>query len=44
MVAEGCMSGQECADELTKYINIDTRVSVLGHIQRGVAHLVLIEY
>ena len=35
MVAEGCMSGQECADELTKYINIDTRVSVLGHIQRG---------
>ena len=35
MVAEGCMSGQECADELSKYINIDTRVSVLGHIQRG---------
>ena len=35
MVAEGCMSGQECADELMKYINIDTRVSVLGHIQRG---------
>ena len=35
MVAEGCMSGQECADELMKYINVDTRVSVLGHIQRG---------
>lgn len=35
MVAEGCMSGQECADKLTKYINIDARVSVLGHIQRG---------
>ena len=35
MVAEGSMSGQECADELMKYINVDTRVSVLGHIQRG---------
>ncbi|PNZ71036.1 6-phosphofructokinase [Staphylococcus croceilyticus] len=35
MVAEGCMTGQECADELMKYINVDARVSVLGHIQRG---------
>lgn len=35
MVAEGCMSGEACAKELSKYINIDTRVSVLGHIQRG---------
>ena len=35
MVAEGCMSGEDCAKELTKYINVDARVSVLGHIQRG---------
>ncbi|XOW49150.1 6-phosphofructokinase [Staphylococcus haemolyticus] len=35
MVAEGSMSGQECADQLMKYINVDARVSVLGHIQRG---------
>ena len=35
MVAEGCMSGEACAQELTKYINVDARVSVLGHIQRG---------
>ena len=35
MVAEGCMSGHECAEQLTKYINVDARVSVLGHIQRG---------
>ena len=35
IVAEGCMSGQACADELLKYINVDARVSVLGHIQRG---------
>ena len=31
----GSMSGQECADQLMKYINVDARVSVLGHIQRG---------
>ncbi|EKU50203.1 6-phosphofructokinase [Staphylococcus massiliensis] len=35
IVAEGCMSGEECAQELTKYINVDARISVLGHIQRG---------
>ena len=35
MVAEGCMSGEECSKELLKYINVDARVSVLGHIQRG---------
>lgn len=35
IVAEGCMSGEACAKELTKYINVDARVSVLGHIQRG---------
>lgn len=37
MVAEGCMTGQECADQLTEYldIDIDARVSVLGHVQRG---------
>ncbi len=34
MVAEGCMSGEVCAQELTKYINVDAR-AVLGHIQRG---------
>ena len=33
--SEGSMSGQECADQLMKYINVDARVSVLGHIQRG---------
>lgn len=35
IVAEGCMTGDSCASELTKYINVDARVSVLGHIQRG---------
>ena len=35
MVAEGVMSGQDCAEELAKYIHVDGRVSVLGHIQRG---------
>ncbi|EJJ6370965.1 6-phosphofructokinase [Staphylococcus pseudintermedius] len=35
IVAEGCMTGDICASELTKYINVDARVSVLGHIQRG---------
>lgn len=29
------MTGDMCASELTKYINVDARVSVLGHIQRG---------
>ena len=32
MVAEEV---EECAEQLTKYINVDARVSVLGHIQRG---------
>ena len=35
IVMVGSMSGQECADQLMKYINVDARVSVLGHIQRG---------
>lgn len=35
VVAEGVMSGDECAEQLKKYINVDTRVSVLGHMQRG---------
>ncbi|EGQ0317949.1 6-phosphofructokinase [Staphylococcus pseudintermedius] len=35
IVAEGCMTGDMCASELTKFINVDARVSVLGHIQRG---------
>lgn len=35
IVAEGVMSAAECAEELRKYINVDTRESVLGHMQRG---------
>ncbi|GGB03225.1 6-phosphofructokinase [Macrococcus hajekii] len=35
IVAEGVMSGDHCSEELKKYINVDTRVSVLGHMQRG---------
>ena len=35
VVAEGVMSGHECGEELKKYINVDTRISVLGHMQRG---------
>lgn len=35
VVAEGVMSGNKFAEELKKVINIETRVSVLGHIQRG---------
>lgn len=31
MVAEGCMSGEVCAEELTKYINVDARVSARPH-------------
>ncbi|MFD1927148.1 6-phosphofructokinase [Sporosarcina siberiensis] len=35
VVAEGVMSANELADILKKEANIETRVSVLGHIQRG---------
>ncbi len=35
IVAEGVMSGQEFAQKLKDATNMDTRVSVLGHIQRG---------
>ena len=35
VVAEGVMSAEYCSNELAKYINIETRISVLGHIQRG---------
>lgn len=35
VVAEGVMSGTEFAEKLEKAVNIETRVSVLGHIQRG---------
>lgn len=35
IVAEGVMSAAECGEELRKYINVDTRESVLGHMQRG---------
>lgn len=35
IVAEGVMSAGECGSELRKYINVDTREIVLGHMQRG---------
>ncbi|RDI44252.1 6-phosphofructokinase [Falsibacillus pallidus] len=35
VVAEGVMSGPEFAEKLEKATNFETRVSVLGHIQRG---------
>ena len=35
VVAEGAASGQEICDYITKHTDIETRVSVLGHIQRG---------
>ncbi len=35
LVAEGCMTAQDCQKELSQYINVDNRVSVLGHVQRG---------
>lgn len=35
IVAEGVMSGSEFAAQLMEQANIETRVSVLGHIQRG---------
>lgn len=35
IVAEGVMTAEYCSVELAKYINIETRLSVLGHIQRG---------
>ncbi|MBM7703119.1 6-phosphofructokinase [Metabacillus iocasae] len=35
VVAEGVASGEEVAKQLKEAANIDTRVTVLGHIQRG---------
>jgi 6-phosphofructokinase 1 len=35
IVAEGVCSGNDFAKQLTEATNFDTRVSVLGHIQRG---------
>ncbi|RLQ97960.1 6-phosphofructokinase [Falsibacillus albus] len=35
IVAEGVMSGPEFAEKLQEATNMETRVSVLGHIQRG---------
>ncbi len=29
------MTAQDCQKELSQYINVDNRVSVLGHVQRG---------
>ncbi|KKB37605.1 6-phosphofructokinase [Bacillus thermotolerans] len=35
IVAEGVMSGNELADKVKEMTGIETRVSVLGHMQRG---------
>jgi len=35
IVAEGVMTGNDMAEIMMKHANIETRVSVLGHIQRG---------
>jgi len=35
IVAEGAAKGEEVAEYLSKRINIDVRVSLLGHMQRG---------
>lgn len=35
LVAEGVMSAEECSKLLSKELDIETRISVLGHIQRG---------
>ena len=35
VVAEGVMSAVELAEEIKKEMDLETRVSVLGHIQRG---------
>ena len=35
LLAEGVMRGHEFAEELQKYKNFHTRVTVLGHVQRG---------
>ncbi|GAE27898.1 6-phosphofructokinase [Halalkalibacter wakoensis JCM 9140] len=35
IVAEGVGSGFEFGDKIKEEINVDTRVTVLGHIQRG---------
>ena len=36
IVAEGVVSGIELGKKIKELTNFDTRVSVLGHIQRGV--------
>ena len=41
VVAEGAASGQEVCDYIAKNTGIETRVSVLGHIQRGGAPSVI---
>mgnify|MGYP000066697211 CR=1 FL=1 len=35
IVAEGYGSAQEVADQIHEATGIDTRVTILGHIQRG---------
>ncbi|MEW9500659.1 6-phosphofructokinase [Jeotgalibacillus marinus] len=35
IVAEGVMSGNEFAEKLSEKMSLETRVSVLGHMQRG---------
>ncbi|OFL46245.1 MULTISPECIES: 6-phosphofructokinase [Nosocomiicoccus] len=35
IVAEGVMSAEKCSKLLSEQLNIESRISVLGHIQRG---------
>ena len=41
VVAEGAVKGQEVCDYISQHTDIETRVSVLGHIQRGGAPTVI---
>ena len=41
VVAEGAAKGQDVCDYIAKHTDIETRVSVLGHIQRGGAPSVI---
>ena len=41
VVAEGAAKGQDVCDYIAKHTDIETRVSVLGHIQRGGAPTVI---
>ena len=41
VVAEGAAKGQDVCDYIAKHTDIETRVSVLGHIQRGASPTVI---